>query len=391
MDKRKIIIVAIGIFILGGSVVLSVVLSGMKQNEEKEKLVIPVKAVRTETVKYNDVETSITGFGRVLAAESIQIIAEKSGKIQRNGARLKEGKSFKEGEFLFRIDDTEAQLNLLSQKSNFLRDLASILPDMKIDFPDSYEQWKNYFNSIELDKDIPKIPNYNSEKEKTFLATKNIFSGYYNIKSTEASLEKHNVYAPFRGTITEVFQQEGSFVNPGSPVVNFIRTDKKELRIAVDVEEIKWIKRGSEVRIIDESSSKEWPGIVSRIGEYVNQNTQSLDVFVEIGAGTGVLYDGQYLKAVLAGARIENASIIPREAVFDRNKVYVFKDSVLKVRNIQVEKSDENTIVYRGLNEGEEVVVEALLNAYNNMKVRRLEEDDTEKKVEVNTVSQKNS
>jgi multidrug efflux pump subunit AcrA (membrane-fusion protein) len=373
MTKRQIIIVAVGLSIIFGSVFLAGFLASLKQNEEKEAPPIPVKAVKTAPVNYKDIQTTISGYGRVVAAEQIELIAEKSGQIKRNGALLKVGRDFNAGQLIFAIDDNEQRLNLLSAKSNFLKDLASVLPDIKIDFVEAYEKWNRYFNSINLDESIPELPKYATEKEKTFLATRNIFSSYYNIKSQETSLAKHRVYAPYKGTITEVYQQEGSVVNPGTRVAKYIRTDKKELRIAVEVENIKWVKKGSAVLITDDSESHRWTGRISRIGEYVNPNTQSLDVFIEITKGSKLLYDGLYLKAVLSGAEIADAAILPREAVFDRNKVYVLEDTVLKVREITVHKTDENTVVYNGLKKGELVVVEPLLNAFNNMPAKNLD------------------
>ena len=35
------------------------------------------------------------------------------------------------------------------------------------------------------------MPDYKTDKEKTFLATKNIFSNYFNIKRSETNLRKH--------------------------------------------------------------------------------------------------------------------------------------------------------------------------------------------------------
>jgi multidrug efflux pump subunit AcrA (membrane-fusion protein) len=352
-------------------------LSSFKQEAANEPVPEIVKSVKTAPVIYGDVKTKIMGYGRVLAAETIDLVAEKSGLILRNNGRLKEGRDFRTGEIIFRIDDTEQQLSLQSQKSNFLRDLASVLPDIRIDFPESYDKWNQYFNAIVLDEPLPELPEYASEKEKTFMATKNIFSGYYDIKGTETALGKYIVYAPFNGTITEVFQQEGSVVNPGTRVATYIRTDKKELRIAVDVQNIEWIDKGTPAIIYDETENHQWTGRVSRMGDYLNPNTQSLDVFIEINPGRRKLYDGQYLKAQMEGAMVRNAAVIPREAVFNKNQVYVLNDSVLNVEEIEVARTDPSTVIYRGLKGGTEVVVEPLLNAFNNMKAQKLGEEQT--------------
>jgi multidrug efflux pump subunit AcrA (membrane-fusion protein) len=270
------------------------------------------------------------------------------------------------------IDDSEEQLNLQSKKSNFLKELASVLPDFKVDFPSSYPKWKEYFESVEIDKPIPELPPYSDDKEKTFLATKNIFSSFYDIKRTEVSLRKYHVYAPFDGTITQVYLQVGSFVNPGVQVIKIIRTDESELKVAVEVPDVEWIKTGSAAKIYSRDEDRYWTGYVSRIGEYVNQNTQSIDVFIEIH-NEGDLYDGQYLQVMLKGPVLDEVAEVPREAVFDQDKVYVLEDSLLKVRKIDVLKINQNSIVFNGLKEGSDLVIEPLLNAYNNMRATKSE------------------
>ena len=79
------------------------------------------------------------------------------------------------------------------------------MPDLKIDFTDNFPAWEEYFSSLDIDKKFDEIPEVKSDKEKTFLATKGIYSSYYTIKSTEVRLTKYRYYAPFDGSIAEVF------------------------------------------------------------------------------------------------------------------------------------------------------------------------------------------
>jgi multidrug efflux pump subunit AcrA (membrane-fusion protein) len=178
------------------------------------------------------------------------------------------------------------------------------------------------------------------------------------------------VWAPFSGTIRQGELQVGGFVNPGAQVVRIIRTDESELKVAVEVPDIEWIKTGSKAKIYSKDEDRYWTGYISRIGEFVNQNTQSIDVFIEIH-NEGDLYDGQYLQVTLKGPELEGVAEIPREAVFDQNKVYVLEDSLLKVKNIEILKINQNSIVYNGLVEGSDLVIEPLLNAFNNMRATK--------------------
>ncbi len=380
------------LFIIIGSFALSGFLAEQKEPPEVEEAKIPKKYVRTTPVAYTDVETEVIAFGRVRSAESLDLIAEQSGRMSAGSVTLKEGQKFSKGDLLFVVDDTEAKLNLQAQKSNFLKDLASILPDFKLDFKDSYGQWYSFFESIDLEKPLPKLPDYNSGKEKTFLATKNIFNSYYSIKSSEAALRKYKMYAPFNGTISEVKMQSGSFVNPGTNVASVKRTDRLELKVDVELTDIQWINKGKRVNITTESGQQSWTGKIVRIGEVVNENTQSIDVHLQIDRSQSPIYDGLYLQSKIPGKVVNDAMVIPRNAVVNGNEVFVVQDTLLKRMEIQVHRVTSDRVVFSGLKEGEDLVTEPVLNAYNNMVVYKLTDGegdgiDIERKAKTKLVS----
>ena len=293
MKLRQVIIVIIGISLVVVSFISMGILGGMKEAPLKAERPVVKKYVKTAPVVYTNVKTEILAFGRVRTAQSLDLIAEVSGRMSEGSVRLKEGQRFKKGDLLFKIDDEEARLNLQSQKSNFLRDLAAILPDMKIDFSENFATWEEYFNSIDLERSLPELPKFKSQKEKTFLATKNIYSNFYTIKSQESKLKKHRFYAPFSGNIYSVNLQSGSFVNPGSNIAKLIRPNQLELKVDVGAAEIDWIDLGSSATVYSDDG-KSWVGKVTRVGEFINQNTQSIDVFIAIQANDNKLYDGQF-------------------------------------------------------------------------------------------------
>ena len=388
MNKRQIIIVAVGITIVMGSFFLSGILGEMKEKPKKRPPVEVKKFVKTASVQYSNVNTWVTAYGRVAAARSLDMIAEVSGRMLEGGVKLKEGQTFKKGTLLYRIDNTEAQYNLNAQKSNFLRDVASILPDIKIDFSNNYEVWQAYFEALDIEKNLPELPKYKSSKEKTFLATKNIYSSYYAIKSAEANLRKYYFYAPFDGSIAQVNFQSGSYVNPGSNIARLMHSKNLEIKVDVPLKDIKWIKKGTPVKIYTDNSIDSWRGTIVRVGEIVNQGTQSIDVYVSISEGDAPIYDGSYLQAEIPGSQIEKAMVLPRNAIFNGNEVFVLEDSVLRVKEITIHKLDAENAIFSGLKEGSELVVEPLINAHNNMKAYKLIERidfDVESEEDVNT------
>ena len=96
---------------------------------------------------------------------------------------------------------------------------------------------------------MPALPDSKNEKEKTFFATKGIYSTFYTIKSAEERLKKHRYYAPFDGSITEITIETGAFVNPGARIGRIMKEGYHELKVAVETKDISWIKLGTETTI----------------------------------------------------------------------------------------------------------------------------------------------
>ncbi|MEQ9404952.1 MAG: HlyD family efflux transporter periplasmic adaptor subunit [Cyclobacteriaceae bacterium] len=379
--KRKLIIIGSVFVILAFSVVLAGMFAGQKEKPKNQKPPVVKKVVETRKVNYQDLKTSVVTYGRVETAQSLDLLSEVSGRMFQGSVRLKEGERFAKGTLLFYIDDEEASLNLKSQKSNFLRDLAGILPDLKVDFSDNFDAWQSYFNSLDIDKKFADLPKSTTEKEKTFLATKGIYSSFYSIKSAEVRLAKHRYYAPFAGSIMEVNMQSGSFINPGTKIGKVLRAGVHELKVSVETKDIPWILPDAPVKIYSDETQQYWDGAVTRISDYVNQNTQSVDVFISIRTNGQKIYDGQFFQAAIPARTVTNGMIMPRNAIYNGDEVFVVKDTLLKIRRVNVVRLTEENAIFNGLDEGEDLVVEPLIGAYNNMVVEKKEKKDIDMEI----------
>jgi len=369
--------ITLGVLVLAFG--MSFFFAGQKEAPEMKKPPVVKKYVKTVPVSYEDIQTHVMAFGRVQTAQSLDLLSEVSGRMFEGQVRLKEGQNFRKGTLLFYIDDKEATLTLKSQKSNFLRDIAAILPDMKIDHSGNFEAWEAYFASIDINKDLPELPEAKSEKEKTFMATKGIYSTFYTIKSAEERLKKYRYYAPFDGSISEVNMESGAFINPGTKIGTIIKTGSHELKVSVETKDIPWVQLGTPVEIYSEETQQSWTGEVIRMSDFVNQNTQSVDVFISIEPGKQKIYDGQFIQSAIPARKVENGMIIPRSALYNSNEVFVVEDTLLKVKQVFVHRTMDENVIISGLEVGEDLVVEPLVSAHNNMIVFKLEQKDIDR------------
>jgi len=374
MKKQKYIIIVAGIAIILFAYFSMSFLSGFKKDPIKAPAKEIFRYVTAEPVKYSTKSGEIVTSGRVYSKSEITLSAEVSGKILSGNIPFKKGQKFSKGDLLLKIYDKEAGLSLKANKSSFLNSLAGLLPDLRIDYPDNYESWYKFFENIDMEKDLPEMPEITSTKEKVFLASRNILSAYYNIKSAESTFKKHTIYAPFNGSITDVNVEVGGIAGMNTKLGNIINTRELEVEVPLIIEDAKWVKKGDKVIVKNDLGTESWNGFVDRKSGDLDVQTQSVSVYVNIINNQKTpLYKGQYLKAYFNSLIVNSVMEIPRNSIFNSNEVFVVRDSLLVKESMNVVRVNEKSVFINGLEENEMVVVQPLINANENTKVKILE------------------
>ena len=362
--KTKKTIIYIAILFIASFLIMNF-LGTFKKDPQKKPKTDHVRTVHVADVEYSGISSTIIEHGRVIPLEQVDILSEVRGKIEPGNVLLKKGERFKKGDLLFRIYDREAELALKAKKSRFMNLIANLLADFKIDFPARFDRWREFFDSISIDTDIPDIPEIKNKNEKIFLASRNILSEFYSIKMDEVVMRKYSIYAPFTGSFTTVMMEAGGVANPGAPIAKAIRTDRMEIEVPIDSSGIKWVKLGDKVDIIKDGNGREpIAGEVVRVSPFIDQATHSVAVFISFDNDpSNPLFSGDYLKVIFSGIVIKDGMKVDRNAVFNTNEVFTVVDGKLKKEEINVLKLDAKTVIFNGLEPGSVIVTEPLINA----------------------------
>jgi len=338
-----------------------------------------IRQVATELVSYDKINSSIEVPGRLVASQTVEVISEASGKILPGNISLKKGQGFKKGDLICKIYDEEQVLSLKASKSRLLNSMANALPDIKFDYPDQYENVLGFFESIQIEKPLPDLPDIEDKSLKIFLASRDILNQYYTIEVAEERLRKHSIYAPFGGAIMDVYLQVGGIANTGTRIAKIIDTDVLELEVPIDLQELPWISIGDKVDVLNETHTHTWQGKVARISEFIDPTTQAASVFVQIkNSGENPVYAGMYLIARFNTRAITSAMEIPRQAVFNQDEVFIVVDSTLRKHQINIQKVNQVTLIFNGIEEGTEIVVEPLINVREGTLVETRGQGDKE-------------
>ncbi len=370
MTRLGIGLLALAIIAL--AVVIMMVFSGMKKEPEVKEYIPPVKYAKTKGAKYENHNINVVAYGRLIAKDKIEVFSEVQGILDRTYPEFKIGNNFSKGSLLLKIDDRETVLNLKSQKSDFLNALTRLLPDMKNDFPSSYPKWEKYLAIFEIEGETEELPEPANSKEKYFIASRNLFKLYYTIKNLELRLSKHNIKAPFAGTVTMNMVEPGTLIRPGMKLGEFSGMGLYELELSVNRDEANYLRNGIMATVYEPESGNTWKGKITRISNSIDPATQTVKVFIQLSGNE--LKDGLYLRADIRGGEIDSAVRIPRRALINNKYVNIIRDTLLDRSEVIPILQSENEAYIRGVEPGTVLITEPLIDMPLGSVVKPLED-----------------
>lgn len=369
---RKVISIGLGIILIAISVfvVKAMVAANQKPHQKAKKI---VKTVFVDIVENKNIPITIKANGNLVAKNKIEIFSEVQGVLHTSSKEFKAGTSYKKGEIILKINNEEEYANLQAQKSNLYNTITSIMPDIRLDYSDEYEKWRAYLSGFDFDKPTPKLPATNSEKEKFFVSSRNIYTTYYNVKNLEVRLAKYIIRAPYNGILTEALVNPGSLVRQGQKLGEFINPSVYEMEVAINAAYIDLLQKGNVVKLFNLDNSKSWEGKIIRVNGKVDQASQTVKTF--IGVSGNALKEGMYLEANLVAKQEQNAYEIARKLLVNNESVYVLKDSVLALVKVHPVYFKDKTVVIKGLKNGTKVLSKNVPGAYAGMAVKVFKEN----------------
>ncbi|MCK5852584.1 efflux RND transporter periplasmic adaptor subunit [bacterium] len=344
-------------------------LGSFKKESTRKEIVVHPKNVTIKIADPKSVSTKISAYGKTISTQPITLFSEVTGIIEAGNIPFLPAQSFKKGQLLFKVDDRQIRLDLNSLKSDFLNALASVLPEIKLDFPDDYQRFQNYFNSCNFEDKLPPLPATKNQKIKLFLTRYNVYKLYYSIQRQEIMLEKHYFYAPFSGSVLSADLRIGSTVRPGSKIGQIINLDKLEVDAPIALNDIQWIRKNSPVTLYSAELNSKWEGKISRIGSTIDERTQTVHLYIAIkSTKTKKLYNGIFLNVQIPGEKIDNAETLPRKAIYDDRNIYLIKNGKLKYTAVNVVRKESHRVfINSGIQKGDTLVTEILQGVADGM------------------------
>jgi hypothetical protein len=364
--KRQIIILSAGL----GLLALAMLVYSVFMNNKKERPVFETDSTKSAYVQVYTpavVPVSIVESGNLIAKHKVSLFSEVQGVLEPTKKEFRAGVKFNKGELILKVQDDEHFSTLQSQKSTLQNLIASIMPDIRLDFPESYEAWNSYLSDFDINSSVKNLPEAMSDKEKYFITGRNIYTNFYTVKNLEARLEKFYIRAPYNGVLTEALVTTGTLIRSGQKMGEFIDPTVFELGLSVNVNLASRLAVGEIVNLSDVENSRTWSGRVSRINPKIDVNTQTLMCFIELRGKD--LKEGMFLNATIPGNSFENAFLISRKLLVDNKAVYVVEDNRLKLIPVSTLFFNDDTVVISGLKQGDLLLSRNIPGAFSGLAV----------------------
>lgn len=333
----------------------------------------PLSRSQKKLVEYIELESGSVAIGipidgPVQALNKIELYSEVTGIVSAASGKFKEGRSYAKNEVLLELDPSEARSAYRSARSNYLSLLSQILPDIKLDFPDRFDTYYSYLESLSNGSALPAPPKEGQGKLKLFLSGRNLYASYQNANAALLRLEKFSLRAPFAGTLSVATVEPGQLVRAGQVLGEFLGSGSFEMIASLSADEARMVQIGDSVALQSSDGKRDFMGIVFRKNEKVDPATQRLSIYIQIESTE--LNDGEYLKGRLKGQEIANAMEIDRKLLIDESSLFRIQDSILVQQKISILHRDPVSVIIEAPMAKMKVPRRKIPGAYPGMTVR---------------------
>jgi len=297
---------------------------------------IPVEAVQARPVALED---NISVSGSTVPNEEVIITSEVPGKIDQ--ILFKEGTNVRKGATLIRLDNTEllAERERLQVQRNLNSKIAERLKAL-------------------YDKEGVSLQEYEvAEAEVEKVAAE--------IALIDAQLEKRVIKAPFSGRLGLRMASEGSYISPGTPIVNLVSINPIKLEFNVPEKYVGTLDVGSSVSFQLSGADKNYEAKVIAREPNVDADTRTLRLKAAAPNPGGGILPGTFARVSVNLSEFSDAIMIPTQALMpelNTNKVFVVKNGKAEMRDVATGIRQEKQIqITSGLMPGDTVITTGLL------------------------------
>jgi len=315
--------------------------------------------VSVEFAKKEQVNPTMWLPGNVISRKNAPLSAEQTGQllwVEDVGA------SVEKGQLVAKIDNRHLKLQHDRQQAELKQHQADVIYLSK---QKKRMSALNKMNNTAL-SELERIEKDLAIAESEVVALK------LQIELTELAIEKTQIVAPFAGSISQRFVNEGELITAGRPLVQLVDTHHLDIKVSAPLSIAPYLKANTKVLV-------KWQGnlvelLVRTWSQAGEQSTRTFDVRL-LADGLNLL-SGSAVTVSLPKHETKMATLVPRDALVLREKetfvLMVDQQDLAQKVNVLVGQGIGQWVSISGaLKAGDEVIIRGGERLRSGQKIRR--------------------
>ena len=373
MSVLKKMVLPATIIIVGMSVIGLISVTKPEPTADQKLLAeAPRPKVLVRPARREVVTLSAFSQGSVTPKREIELVAQVAGKIVAVEPQFEEGAFFDVGSLLIEIDDRDYQAAYKSAQARVAQ-AQRVLAEEEGRASQSEREWQNLGDSKANDLFL--------RKPQLVEARANLASVEAQLQIADLNLERTRIRAPFNGRISEIRGDLGQYVTIGTPLVKIYDIATAEVRLPLTDRQLAILdlplgqtaNEGPQVKLsaVIAGRTHHWEGVITRTDASIDTQSRMYYAIVEVDKPFGVdqrsqitpqvpLMPGLFVSAEIAGKKLEDVLVLPRESLVRREYIYALDESdKITVHPVTVLKKDpEQVWLQADIKEARPIVLE---------------------------------
>ncbi len=387
----KRVIIPIGILV--GCVLFAMLLVRNPTVVEEAAPEVVAVSVRVAQVQSESIQLFVESQGKVQASQMASVSAPVAGPVEWISPSMEAGGFVVEGETLLRLDKSDFETARARSEASLQQAQAEA----------SFAS-NEYARLRELaEKRLASDSQLQESKRSAEVNAARLADAEASYRQAELDLERTNIKAPFDAVIQSRDVELGQYVNRAQSIAVLYGAAEVEVRIPLAIRQLGFLDvplgmRGElsgamspDVTLTGNYGGEEynWHGKLVRTEAAIDANSNTVQTIIKVAQPTRTapvskggrsaeipMPIGLYVKATIAGKRVDDLIALPRTVIRNNNQVLVVdSENKMYYRDVEIYRLEENRVLISGgLLPGEFICTSPIQAVVNGMSVQPVTE-----------------
>ncbi len=304
--------------------------------------------------------------GVVQSRNTIGLTPQVSGQVVEVSRNLVSGGVFSAGEVLFRLDPEDYKANVDQARADVSSARANLMVE-RAEADIATREWDLVYPN-------QPIPDLVARKPQISQAEAALESALARLRTAELNLERVAFTLPFAGRMVQTSVELGQRLSANQTYGQAYSLESVEVSVSLNPELLSLMEplagRRAVVRLPGTRQTQEYTAFVSRVEAELDQATRLGRVILRFDEPNSLI-PGAFVTVEIFGPTVENAFLIPEQAMSEARYVWIVKAGRLASQSLEfLSLPESDNLIVAPFDTGEGIVISPLVDPTESMPVR---------------------